>query len=51
MELLEGGDMFERIQMRKTVSEKYIASIFRDVIIALDGLHKKGYIHRSTPSH
>jgi serine/threonine protein kinase len=46
MELLEGGDMFERIQMRKTVSEKYIASIFADVIIALDGLHKKGYLHR-----
>ena len=46
MELLEGGDMFDRIQMRKTVSEQYIARIFRDVVLALDGVHKKGFLHR-----
>ena len=41
MELLEGGDMFDRIQERKTVSEKYIANIFRGIVIALNGLHKR----------
>ena len=51
MELLEGGDMFDRIQMRKTVSEQYIARIFRDVVLALDGVHKKGFLHRYPPLH
>jgi serine/threonine protein kinase len=46
MELLEGGDMFDRIQERKTISEKYIAAIFRDVIIALHGMHQRGFLHR-----
>jgi serine/threonine protein kinase len=46
MELLEGGDMFDRIQETKTVSEKYIASIFRDVINAINGMHQRGFLHR-----
>lgn len=46
MELLEGGDMFDRIQERKTVSEKYIANIFRGIVIALNGLHKRHFLHR-----
>ena len=46
MELLEGGDMFDRIQERKSVSEKFIATVFYDIVTALDGLHKRGYLHR-----
>lgn len=46
MELLEGGDMFDRIQERQTISEKYIASIFRDVMNAIHGMHQRGYLHR-----
>mmetsp|Transcript_22186 Transcript_22186/g.32284 ORF Transcript_22186/g.32284 Transcript_22186/m.32284 type:complete len:633 (+) Transcript_22186:58-1956(+) len=46
MELLEGGDMFDRIQERKTVSEKYIANIFRGIVVALNGLHERRFLHR-----
>lgn len=30
----------------KEVSEKYIARIFKSIIIALDSMHKKGFVHR-----
>jgi serine/threonine protein kinase len=45
MELLEGGDLFDRIQARKTVSEKFVARIFLEIVLALDALHQIGYIH------
>mmetsp|Transcript_20394 Transcript_20394/g.29293 ORF Transcript_20394/g.29293 Transcript_20394/m.29293 type:complete len:606 (+) Transcript_20394:182-1999(+) len=46
MEHLAGGEMFTRIYERKTVSELYIARAFKDVIHALDDMHKRGYLHR-----
>jgi serine/threonine protein kinase len=45
MELLEGGDLFDRIQARKIVSEKFVAKIFLEILLALDALHQIGYIH------
>eukprot|EP00602_Paraphysomonas_sp_CaronLab_P002997 CAMPEP_0185032234 /NCGR_PEP_ID=MMETSP1103-20130426/20169_1 /TAXON_ID=36769 /ORGANISM="Paraphysomonas bandaiensis, Strain Caron Lab Isolate" /LENGTH=586 /DNA_ID=CAMNT_0027568055 /DNA_START=54 /DNA_END=1814 /DNA_ORIENTATION=+ len=46
MEYLAGGEMFTRIYERKTVSELYLARAFKDVIHALDDMHKRGYLHR-----
>lgn len=45
-EWLEGGALFELISCRAHVSEKYLASLFKKVIHALDNLHKQGLIHR-----
>jgi serine/threonine protein kinase len=46
MEFLEGGEMFDRIQERKSVSEMYISAVFKDIMTGLQGLHGKGYLHR-----
>lgn len=46
MEYLDGGEMFDRIQERKSVSEKYLSAVFKDVMTCLKGLHARGYLHR-----
>lgn len=46
MEFLEGGEMFDRIQERKSVSEMYISAVLKDIMTGLKGLHSKGYVHR-----
>jgi len=46
MELLEGGELFERIADRATFSENNIAKIFKGIILAMDSMHKRRYIHR-----
>jgi serine/threonine protein kinase len=46
MELLEGGHMLTRVNSQKYVSEHYIALAFKRLIIALDSLHRKHFIHR-----
>lgn len=46
MELMEGGELFDRMHAMKEVSEKYIARIFKSIIIALDSMHKKCFVHR-----
>jgi serine/threonine protein kinase len=50
MEMVSGGDLFDRVTSRvgqcRTVSESSLAEIFRNSIIALDGIHKRGFIHR-----
>lgn len=46
MDYLDGGDMFDRIQYQTTVSERDLASTFRQIILALDSIHKRRYIHR-----
>lgn len=45
MELMEGGDLFDRLQSRNTVSEKFVSRVFREILLALDSLHHIGYLH------
>lgn len=46
MELLEGGELFERIADRQTFSENNIAKIFKGIILAMDSMHKRRFVHR-----
>jgi hypothetical protein len=46
MELLEGGELFERIADRKTFSENNIAKIFKGIVLAMDSMHQRRYVHR-----
>jgi serine/threonine protein kinase len=46
MELLEGGHMLTRVNSQKYVSEHYIALAFKRLVIALDSLHRKQFLHR-----
>lgn len=47
---MRGGDLFEwvtsRVENGRTVSESSLAEIFRNSIIALDGIHRRGFVHR-----
>jgi calcium-dependent protein kinase len=47
---VSGGDLFDRVTSRveqgRIISESSIAEIFRNSIISLDGIHKRGFIHR-----
>jgi hypothetical protein len=49
MELLSGGDLLHRIDARAragtAVSEKYLAATFRSAMLALQGIHKRFFIH------
>lgn len=46
MEMLHGGDLFQKISTRTNVSENYLAYSFKSAILALKSVHEKGYIHR-----
>jgi serine/threonine protein kinase len=46
MELLEGGELFERIADRQTFSENNIAKIFKGIVLAMDSMHQRRYVHR-----
>jgi len=47
MEALEGGDLFERIQLPDDImTERFLASAFRGVIEALHHMHQRCLIHR-----
>lgn len=46
MELLEGGDMFNHISTRETVTESYLADTFLSAMWALRSIHERGYVHR-----
>jgi serine/threonine protein kinase len=45
-ELLQGETLSRRIRKKEDVSERLIATIFRNVMLALEGLHSKHCIHR-----
>jgi hypothetical protein len=49
MESLRGGDLLHRIDARArgghAVSERYLAATFRSAMLALQGIHKRGFIH------
>jgi serine/threonine protein kinase len=46
MELLEGGDMFNRISTRQSVTESFLAETFLSAMWALRSIHERGYVHR-----
>ena len=46
MEMLEGGDLFDRISKRTSVSESDLAFSFRSAMEALRSIHNRGFIHR-----
>jgi serine/threonine protein kinase len=46
MEMVEGGELFDRINNRSSVSERDLAQIFGHTIQAIRSLHEKNYIHR-----
>lgn len=46
MELLEGGELFERIADRATFSENNIAKIFKSIVLAMNSMHERRFIHR-----
>ena len=51
MELLEGGELFEHIADRKTFSEQNIAKIFKGLVITMDAMHSRKYLHREYKHH
>ena len=46
MELLRGGELFERIISKEKFSEKEAADIVRQVTLGLKHLHSVGVVHR-----
>ena len=46
MEMVEGGDLFDRIAQRTTVSEGYLADAFKSAMEALKGIHSRNFVHR-----
>jgi serine/threonine protein kinase len=50
MEIVSGGNlsdrMISRVKDSKPISESSVAAIFHNSIIALDSIHKRGFIHR-----
>ena len=46
MEMLEGGNLFDRISKRTSVSESDLALSFRSAMEALRSIHNRGFIHR-----
>lgn len=46
MELLEGGELFEKIQKQKFFHEGKAKEIIRDILEALNYLHQRSIVHR-----
>lgn len=46
MEYMDGGSVLERINVWKTLKEKHIAIIAREVLLGLQFLMNQGFIHR-----
>jgi serine/threonine protein kinase len=45
-ELLEGGELYERILKIKRFSERDAGTIVHQVLLALNYMHKKNIVHR-----
>ena len=45
-ELLEGGELYERIVQMRNFSEKNAAFIINQILLALNYMHSKNIIHR-----
>jgi serine/threonine protein kinase len=46
MEMIEGGELYARIANRTSVTERYLARMFRSFIRGLQGIHSRRYVHR-----
>lgn len=46
LELMEGGELFDRIRSRKKLSESCAKLIFYQVVHAVNYLHRQGITHR-----
>lgn len=46
LELMEGGELFERIRKYNGLSEKNAKFIFYQVVLAVNYLHQNGITHR-----
>ena len=46
MELCQGGDLLQYVKRRKKLDEPLAKFLFRQVIVGIGYLHKKGIIHR-----
>jgi serine/threonine protein kinase len=46
MELVEGGELYSRIANRSSVTERYLATMFRSTAEGLQGIHSRGFVHR-----
>ena len=46
LEMLDGGDLFNRISKRSTVTEQYLAISFMSAMKALQSIHEKRFVHR-----
>ena len=46
MEILSGGELFDRIQIRSEMTEQILANLFRNVVETMQQIHNRCYIHR-----
>ena len=46
MELCQGGDLLQYVKRRKKLDEAIAKFLFRQIIVGIGYLHKKGIIHR-----
>ncbi|CAH2232858.1 jg16618 [Pararge aegeria aegeria] len=46
MELMEGGELFNRITKRSRLSERHTRFLFRQMVLAVKYLHSQGITHR-----
>lgn len=50
MELCAGGDLMDRICDSKRLEEREVRRYTRQILSAVDHLHKHGIVHRSLPT-
>lgn len=46
LELMEGGELFDRVSARGRLSERCVKIIFRQMVLAVKYLHDQGITHR-----
>jgi serine/threonine protein kinase len=51
MEILSGGELFDRIQIRSEMTEQILANLFRNVVETMQQMHNRCYIHRFFSFH
>lgn len=51
MELCAGGDLMDRICERKRLEEREVRRYTRQILSAVEHLHKHGIVHRSLHTH